>query len=431
MSQILTPVNGGVIPQIQTSTGNTDIKALSSQYIRVNELESRPTEWNVNGRPIYRRLPSTSENYQIFFYNVVTESNVIGNTFVGEKIEEVGYVYIPAGNGSSGVGSLEVVPSGNKENLLLNSGDIVWKFGSTKVLPTIVNLSVLGVGSGAYDLAYQLSYDDSPVPLSYSVTDFSLEGQPLTITSSTDDIIGWRKVAKNAFLGSNDLSWSNEDLFFHSNLQPAEAYIGWESELSHTYEKVTLRCPVGTSYSGDASLFYVENGSETLAQIVSVQKDSTGQYFEFAPSVPAPINSWVVKFSSPKVSIQAITVSGTLTLLTSFATPTLRSVLVMYPEGTAPQTVKNSEGEDIPVNYCFLAKVDVDDFSTIIDIEDRRSIINRDYTPVADWLTVPFDEDLIDMYEQVSDYSSLWMSPVKAMKQEYKTLTQEQITLEA
>jgi hypothetical protein len=431
MSQILTPVNGGVIPQIQTSTGTPGLKVLSSQFIEVKGLESRPTEWNSNGRPIYRRLPAASETYQINFYNVVTESNVIGNTFVGEEIEEVGYVFIPTGNGYSGVGSLEVILSENRQNLLLNSGKIVWKNGSTELLPTIVNLPVLDVRSGAYDIAYQLSYDDSPAPLSYSVTDFSPAGQPLTIVSSTDGIIGWRKSAVNAFLNTNDLSWSNEDSFFSSNLQPAEAFIGWKSELPHTYEKIVLRCPTGTSYSGEASLYYEVDGGETPVETVSVKKDSTGQYFEFAPSDPSPANSWVVRFSSQTVSIQSITVSGNLTLLTSFATPTLRSVLVMYPEGTEPRTVKNSRDEDVPVNYCILAKVDVDDTSTVTNLEDRRSIINRDYTPVADWLTVPFDEDLTDLYEQVSDYSTLWMSPERAMRQEYETLTQKQVTLEA
>ena len=430
MSQILTPINGGVVPEIQTSTRISGLKVLSPQYIQAKNLESRPTEWNVDGKPIYRRLPATGEAYQINFFNVVSESNVIGNTFVGEEIEEVGYVYIPPGNGYSGADSLEVVLSENRENLLINSGKIVWKYGSTNVIPAIVNLSVLDVRSGSYDLAYQLSYDDAPTPLAYSVSDFLLVGQPLTISSSTDSVIGWRYKAVNAFLNSADLSWSNEDSLFPSSLQPSDAFLGWESEYVHTYSKVTLRCPAGTAYTGTASLYSTGDGGEFLVESVSVQKDSTGQFFEFVPSGTVTSTTWVVKFSNPKVSIQSITVSGILTLLSSFSTPTLRSVLVMYPEGTAPKVLKNSQGEDVPVNYCALAKVDVDESWTVTLLEDRRSIINSDYTPVAEWLTTPFDEDLINLYEQVSEYSSVWMDPQNTMKQEYENLTKKQITVE-
>jgi hypothetical protein len=406
------------------------LKVLSAQYIQAKKLESRPTEWNGNGKPIYRRLPAVSEAYQINFYNVVANSNVVGNTFVGEEIEEVGYVYIPIGNGYSGVGSLEVVLSENRKNLLINSGKIIWKNGSTELLPTIVNLPVLEVRSGSYDLAYQLSYDDAPAPLAYEVSDFSLAGQPLTITSSTDNVIGWRKKAVNAFLNSANLSWSNEDSFFPSSLQPSEAFLRWESEYVHTYSKIVLRCPTGTAYTGTASLYSVSNGGETLVESTNVQKDSTGQFFEFSPSGTVTSTTWTVRFSNPKVSIQSVTVSGILTLLSSFSTPTLRSVLVMYPEGTAPKTVKNSLDEDVPVTYCIIARVDTDDTSTVTGLEDKRSIINSDYTPVAEWLTTPFDEDLIDLYDQVSEYSSVWMDPQVAMKQEYQNLTKKQVTVE-
>jgi hypothetical protein len=49
---------------------------------------------------------------------------------------------------------------------------------------------------------------------------------------------------------------------------------------------------------------------------------------------------------------------------------------------------------------------------------------------VANWLTTPFDEDLINLYEQVSDYDSLWMAPFSCMKQEYAKLSTDQITVE-
>jgi hypothetical protein len=102
----------------------------------------------------------------------------------------------------------------------------------------------------------------------------------------------------------------------------------------------------------------------------------------------------------------------------------------MYPSGTLPKTVINSAGEEIPATYCPLARIDVLTGYSIDNIEDLRYIIHRDYTPVADWLTKPFDEDLINLYEQVSGYSPLWLAPPSCMKQEYLSLTKDQITVE-
>ena len=85
MSQTLTPTNGGVVTQVATTTESQNrLKVVSPQYVVVNGLESRPTEWIPGGRPIYRRLPAASETYQINFFNVVTESNIVGNNLVTE-----------------------------------------------------------------------------------------------------------------------------------------------------------------------------------------------------------------------------------------------------------------------------------------------------------------------------------------------------------
>jgi hypothetical protein len=65
------------------------------------------------------------------------------------------------------------------------------------------------------------------------------------------------------------------------------------------------------------------------------------------------------------------------------------------------------------------------------NVEDLRTIIHRDYVPVADWVTKPFDMDLINLYEQVSEYPTLWMSPPRCMDQEYAGLTRYKIQVEA
>lgn len=432
MSQLLTPVNGGFNSEVQTTVKQPKLNVLSAQYIAAKGLESRPTEWVPEGRPIYGRLPGSSETYRTDFFNVITEPNVTGNNTVQTSVEEIGYVYVPWGQNINGPTSLEVVKTESDQALLIKSGTVVWKYGKTEVRPTIVDLEVIEANSAKYEIAYQLIYDDAPVQQLYTVTDFALTGQPLNITSSTDSVTGWRYPTVNAFLNTDNLRWSNEDSFLPATAQPTEAYIQWESELGESYEAVTLRCPAGTSYSGTATLSYLTDGvTSTPVQTVSVSRDDSGQYFQFDIPSPTFQTGWRVTFSSLSVSLQSVTVSGTLTLLQPPSAPTPKATLVMYPVGATPKTVTNSQGEEIPVTYARLAEVDVGNNYNVISITDTRNIIRRDYVPVANWLTDPFDRNLIDLYEQVSGYSTLWMAPPSCLKQEMIGLESDQITVEA
>ena len=424
MSQQLTPVNGGV-QEIQTTTTQERLLVLSQQYIEVNNLESRPTQWVPGGRPIYRRLPATSETYQIDFFNIVPAAN----TAAVDEVQDIGYTFIPWGQGLNSGNSMYVGASESKKDLLIKGGTIVWKYGNTEVIPTIVNLPTLDVISGKYDLAYQLLFDDSPVQKLYSVEDFDLAGQPLTITASTDSVIGWRYPAVNAFLNTSTLMWKNTDTYLPSFANPTQSFLQWESDLASAYSKVVLRCPAGTAFTGTATFNYFDGTNYTFVETVSISSDSTGQLFEFNLD-PRFQTGWQIVFSSLDVAVQSITVTGVVTLLESQAAPSTRAVLVMYPKGTLPKTVVNSAGETIPATYCPLAVVDVSSNYSIEKIEDVRYIIHRDYTPVAEWLTKPFDEDLIDLYEQVSDYSPLWLTPSSCMKQEYLALNEDQIIVE-
>jgi hypothetical protein len=427
MSQQLIPVNGGTTPDLQTTTATNRLNVLSPQYIAANKLESRPTQWVPDGRPIYRRLPATSETYQIDFFNIVNSPN----TAAAAELQEVGYVYVPWGESINGSISAEVVQGGTDATLLIKAGTIVWKYGKTEVIPTIINLQVLDVVSGRYTVAYQLVYDDSPTLNLYGVEDFALTGLPLNITSSTDSITGWRYVAENAFLNQSERFWSNEDSYFPTSVQPATAFLQWESELGQAYSKLILRLPSGVSYTGTATLSYVNSGVLSPVTTSTTGTDDAGTYLEFSIENPILQTGWNITFSEVKVSVQSITVSGNLNLLTPQAAPSPRARLVMYPVGTLPKTVTNAEGEQVPAVYASLAEVDISNTYQVLDIDDTRFIIHRDYVPVADWLTKPFDQDLINIYEQVSGYSVLWMSPSKCMKQEYSNLETDLIEVEA
>lgn len=419
MTQQLIPTSGGVVPQVQTTTVVPRLNILSPQFISVNHLESRPTEWVPGGRPIYRRLPATSETYQINFFNLST----------AEGLERVGYVFVPWGESINGPTSLEVVASENNQCLLIKSGVIVWEYGKTKIRPTIVDLQVLEVLSGKYQIGFQLIYDDSPILNQYQVSDFALTGQPLNISSSSDSVVGWRYPGVNAFINNGSVFWKNEDTYFPQYAQPTSSFLQWQSEYTQAYSKLVLRTPSNTAYTGTATLQYVDGSSLSNEQTVNISRDTESQFFEFNVVNPSLQTGWRVSFSNLDIAIDSIVVSGLLTLETPQASPSPRSSLVMYPYGTLPKTVKNSVGNDIPATYCILAEVDVSVTSTVQKIVDTREIIHRDFTPVADWLTKPFDDNLIDLYEQVSAYVPLWMSPTTCMKQEYQSLEKFQVEI--
>ena len=416
MSQLLTPTGNGIIPEVQTTLRPSRINLLSPQYIEAKNLESRPTEWVPGGRPIYRRLPAISETYQIDFFNIVPESNV-GPGY----IEEIGYVFVPWGESALGSSSVLVSVSESKGDLIVSSGNLVWKQGKTFVYPALINLEVLDVLNGKYDLAYQLIYNDEPLPYQYSVTDFALTGLPLTITASTDSITGWRYPAVNAFLDTTTLNWSTEDSYYPSYAQPTSSYIQWDSALAQSYTSITLRCPTGTAYTGTATLYYVNNGVLSEVTSTEVSSDTTGQYFTLNITEQVLQTGWRVEFSSIKVSIQSITITGVITLLEKPSVSVPRASLVLYPSGTLP----------VGETFCSLAEITVNNEFQVTKLKDTREIIRRDYTPVADWLTKPFDTDLINLYEEVSTYPTTWMNPPTAMKQEYVELTQYQVIVES
>jgi hypothetical protein len=419
MSQQQIPTNGGV-SQVQTTTVTPRVNALSKQYITQNNLESRPTEWVPGGRPIYRRLPATAETYQIDFFNVVT----VPNTAVSVAREEIGYVYIPWGEGIFGPVSLEVVASDSLKDVVVKGGNVVWQYGTTPVIPSVFNLEELDIGSGTYYVAYELIYDDSPFEALYEVSDYALTGEPLEVTGSTDILSGWRNPAINAFLNTDTLFWKNYDSFFPTYLQPTSAFIQWQSQLPSAYSQILLRCPPNTAITGEVRLYYYDTASASYDLVCSapVEKDLTSQFFRLNAFDPTFQTTWKVEFDDLKVAVQSIEVTGTITKLRRPVAPRPRASLVMYPENQVPRTVINDNGVEVTPTYCELAFVSIGDGFVIEDIRDIRNIIHRDYVPVSDWLTKPFDETLIDLYEQVKGFDRFWLAPTSLLKQEYAAL---------
>ena len=419
MSQSLVPVNGGVA-QVQTTVATPRVNALSKQYISIKGLQSRPTEWVLGGRPIYNRLPAVGETYRINFFDTVATPN----TAAQYGFEEVGYVYVPNGEGIFGPDSVEVVASDDLQDIIIKGGVVVWKYGSTRVLPTVINLQELSFTSGNYLVAYQLIYDDSPYEALYTVENYALTGEPLDLGGSTDAFSGWRDPAVNAFLNTSDLFWKNYDSFFPTYLQPTQAYLTWRSELPSAYTEILMRCPPNTAVTGEASLYYYNDFSGQWELVTSspVEKDSVSQFFRLNAFDPSFQKEWKVEWTDLKVSIQSIEVSGTITQIKKPAGARPSATLVAYPENQVPNVIVNAEGSELTPTYCNLAYVSVIDGFQVEDIRDVRNITKRDFKPISDWLTKPWDDNLIDLYYQVKGYPEYWISPVSALKQEYLAL---------
>lgn len=407
MTQSLLSLNGGV-DKVTTTTNANQGTLYSPQYIQLNNLQSRPTEWVPGGRPIYGRLPHPNE------------------IFEGQS--DVGYVYIPYGQGIFGPVSLEVEASSNKQEIIIKGGIIVWKYGRSVVYPTLLNLPDLQISSARYFIGYELIFDNEPQPFQYKAQDYSLSGLPLTITSSTDNVIGWRYGVQNAFVDSSTLFWSNQDPLLPSYCQPTESYITLETLLPQAFEKISINLPATTVIPSDVeAILYYKSGNSWFP-VNSAYPVLTDQVYTFniLTSAPQFQKNWKIEWRDSSgnfylpITVDSISIDGILTLERIPSTTVPRTSLVVYPENTTPPDK----------SYCQLALVDVDNAYEITRVIDLREIINQDYVPVSDWLTKPWDDNLINLYKQVNNFDEEWMSPLSSMMREYYNLESSGIAVQ-
>lgn len=414
-------INGGRETIVTNSTPQFGVY-LSSQYIKVNNLEPIPTDWVVGRRPIYDRMPRASERYWLnFSYD-----------------ENAAYPYIPVGEGITGRTSMVVQTSGDNKFLVIQAGKIVWKYGTIDTDPVIIDLELVGISSAKYLLAYQLYYDDAPIQAQYTVENLSLSGFKMDLSSSTDSVTGWRYTPQYAFTGLTERFWSNYDGMFPSYSNNAS--LNWQLPLPCAFTKIILRCPINTTFSGTATLYYMACGDTesnefckepiwTFAETVSVSRDDVGQYFLFSADVPVSTSGWKVEWSDPSIAINEVLVTGTVTQMRKPATLTTNYALVAYPVNSVPSKFTNSLGEEVPLVLCKLAYVDINSAYTVEDITDIREIVFTNYEPIAEWLTRTWDENLMRLFDQVKDYSTTWMGPTSCMNQEYASLEESDIVV--
>lgn len=415
------PLNGGS-QKVVTNSNLDQGFYLSPQYTNSHKLSPSVTEWNPSGRPIYNRLPSASQTYKLIY----------------DLDENAAYCFIPTGGGLTGEKSLSVQPSGEGKYLTIQSGIVSWKYGSIEVDPVLIDLEQVGIGSARYVIGYQLTYDDSKSTHEYYVEDFSLSGQEMNVTASTDSVSGWRYSPQFAFCGDSSAFWSNADSIFPNHTD--SAFLTWETSSTSSLNKIVLRCPSNSINQGKAHLYYMtcqdsqvseycSNASWNFALSTEVEEDDVGQFFEFSTSNPISSKGWRVVWDRPDISINNVYVSGVIVQVTKPETSTTNYALVAYPVNSVPKHVTNADGLEVPVVMCSLAQVDIDSSYTVYSITDLRNIVGTKKEPIADWLTLPWDQNMISLYKQFSQFPELWLNPPTCMKQEYEYLSKEGVSI--
>ena len=432
MSQNLTPVPNsegvvGVNPQLNTSLTPIRLKVLSEEYKASKGLFPEPTQWAPGGRPIYRRLPAASEQYQFEFFEQ------------GGR----GYVRIPRGGDLFGAGSLYVNQSENREVLLIENGAVVWEEGTTPVLKTFVDLRELEVEDGRYLVCYQLLYDDEPEVLPFQVEDYCLAGLDFDVFDSSseafersaDEFNPWPFPGINLFAtAEDDLEWKNFIDFvnrspgeqagvkpgFPDYEQPVQSWVNWSSSVPWKLDVIKVRTTLTENVPSCSFLIASQSvpNEWDLVQTNAPLKDDEGYYWLFQTDM-LPQSKWKLDWGyGKKVSATRLTVSGQIYLFAKPSTPRARAQLAIYPTNLIP------EDESL----CRLAIISVDNYQIPykpngeLFKDDVREIINRDYEPVADWLTQYWDSQLIRLWEDVSTYAPGFMAPPTLLKQSYAGL---------
>lgn len=430
MSQELTPVPNsqgvvGLTPQLTTALNTSSPRYFSSQYKLAKGLRVQPTQWNPVGRPIYNRLPAASEQYQIEFFEE------------GGK----GYVLVPPGGDQFGPGSLYVGTSEDLDTLLIENGAIVWEEGTTPVYRAIVDFREIDLLDGRYLVCYQLLYDDAPEPLPFLVSDFSLAGLDFSVQDSaslafnnvsTDGQDPWPFPGTYAFLPSDrNLEWRNYiDVVnrqpqantgtqpgIPSYDQPVLSILDWESPLPWKLDTIKIRTSLVNNVP--PCTYYIGTGDADepweLVQTQEAQRDSEGYYWEFLTDM-SPQTKWRLQWPNySKVNAYGITVSGTLYIETRPTTERARAQLAIYPTNLVPDDE----------SLCRLAIISVDNYKITrkpngqLFNDDVREIVTRDFEPIADWLTVFWDKQLIRLWEKIKGYSPIFMAPPTLLKDSY------------
>jgi hypothetical protein len=147
-------------------------------------------------------------------------------------------------------------------------------------------------------------------------------------------------------------------------------------------------------------------------------RDAEGFYWEFETDL-VPQQKWKLDWGfANRVAASKLTVSGQLYIPSKPTVPVPRAQLAIYPTNLIP------EDESL----CRLAIVSVDNFqipvrpSGELFKDDIREIVNRDYEPIANWLTQSWDDQLIKLWGEVKNFTPRYLAPPTLLRASYEGL---------
>lgn len=386
------------VTTFESTTGVVQPKVINEEAQIALQQQSQKTVWGWDsGRPIHDRLPAITEQYQKAYR------------------EDQLYVYLDPKMGAyDGPGSLQPVIFLERPSVLaVNSGTITWKMGQHTAPGFEFDVAELegGVGlpDGTYQVGYVMEYEipvfESPVPghvYAYLENeDLGGAAVEIHVSSASEVHEGWQALnqlrvetswwpglsteAGDYFPGSwavLDFLDSVEVDTFTLRTDPSEPF-------------PTAKCAL--YWSDDGILWYHDHTVLPDARIYTLKAVESD-----------PHQFWKFFFWDGTCSISHILYKG----------------FAYLPDRRVNKAVQNAVPyvgdlyEDAPDNYILLGSFQVAN-RKVGQLTDFRVFTSRKYEPVAEWVTADKDTHLRCMFDSVTNYAELFMSPVTANYQIY------------
>lgn len=375
------------------SDGLTKHTVYSPEALKALNATPQKTAWGWDdGRPIYNRLPMVSEAYQKSYD------------------KDQASVYLdPTVPIAVGPGTLEAHKNQrNWSELVVEGGTISWEYGELEVEMERIRIDLLNMDRGLVDGEYQVGYRLTHVKqranqkhAGYELADgvnVSLAKIQLAYDASGDTA---EHREPYAISDLNETSWWPNYYYGAEGYKQGTHYTldFRESTYSHSF---SIKGDQGKSTSNlayylsdDAIIWYKQEQVLAENDTWEVDAQDVGRYRRF-------------HFWDGTASINNFSYTGQ---------GYFRDNRVLIGDSEAELFIENMY-DAIEGNYLLLAAFTVKN-RTIHEVRDLRRVTYERYQPVADWVTAFHDEQLRCHFDDVVEYSKLWMNPTTADRQIY------------
>lgn len=355
--------------------GFIKLKVYDERTKKVKKLNPTLTSWGRDGGlPIYERLPSSSQTYQIQNPDDV-------KVLVEDRPE-----------------SLQIGIWQNSNSILvIQSGTLTWKYGQVPIESYAVNIESLNLQDGEYQVGYYLSQIEVEQPPEFIRV---IENQSLSTTSCIVESSQPNTLNLVRGLGGEPWKTSNTGddwvvFDFTSSVIPNSF------EFYHQIPTETLNFSLYSS--PNAVVWELEEtgilgGQSTL---ISIPRTKSNRYWKVY------FYGGVLDFYGVLYSGEAVIPNQRLTGTTSVAEPFIDN--------------KFAELEQTGI---ILGHIEVKN-KKLVNTVDTRRYTRYPYQPVSKWLTTFQDESLKKLFSEVVNYQEYHLSPETAARHRYEDLLQD------